>query len=171
MIGRILLSLSAFVSAATAQHLASPPARVVSSSGAAVSGSYEATLVNRRPLPTNDRVDASPGYEHAVELDQMVLTLKTDGRFNAIVKYHQSMVRKREKAEVTPIMSASVRGKYTVNGTSIRFDPDPNAKGGRVKPITGTIAGRHIVLPIDYKGGTPLVRRFILELDKNDNIW
>lgn len=162
----ILPAVAAVTVAASGQRtIANGPAR-----GAGVAGSYEATRVNRKSLPTNDRVEASPGYEHAVKLETMVLTLRGDNRFTAIVKYHQSMVKLRAPAEEGPVMSAAVRGRYTITGTSIRFDPDPDAKGKRVKPVTGTIVGRHITVPFDYKGANS-VRHFILELDKNDSIW
>lgn len=136
----------------------------------ALVGSYEATRVNRKAVPTADRVDATAGYEHAVRLEEMILALRADQRFVATVKYHQSMVRKRAKAEESPLMTAAVRGRYEVRGTTIRFVPDPDAKGKRVRPVDGAIAGRRITVPFDYRSGA-VTRKFIVDFDRNENIW
>jgi hypothetical protein len=149
--------------AATPQLTAIAPA-------APVVGAYEAARVNRKTLPMADRVQASPGYEHAVKLEEMILRLRNDGRFVATVRYHHSMVKAKARAEDTPILTESVRGKYEVKGNSIRFLPDPDAKGRRVKPVTGTLTGQRITVPIDYRSGT-LTRRFVVDLDRNENIW
>lgn len=117
-----------------------------------------------------DRVPASPGHEHAVRLQEMILTLRADKRFVAMVRYHHSMVATRARAEDTPLLTEAVRGRYEVQGTTLRFYPDADSKGRRVKPVTGSIAGERITVPIDYKSGT-LTRRFVVDLDRNENIW
>jgi hypothetical protein len=161
MFSNFAATLVVAISAALSAQRPLPPALV---------GSYEAARVNRQPLPMADRVLASPGYEHAVRLNQMVLTLRGDRRFVAMVRYHHSMVKTRAKAEATPLLTESVRGRYEIQGTSIRMFPDADSKGRRVKPLTGTVSGRRITIPIDYKSGT-LTRRFVVDLDRNENIW
>lgn len=160
--------------AVAALIVSAPAARQSSSSlppaPAAVAGSYEATRVNRRAVPTADRVEASPGYEHAVRLEQMVLTLRADKRFVAIVKYHQAMVKKDTRPEPSPLMSGAVRGRYVLQGNSIHFFPDPDSKGRRVKPVIGTIVGRRITVPFDYRSGN-VTRRFVVDFDRNESIW
>lgn len=136
----------------------------------AVVGSYEAVRVNRKVVPTADRVEATPGYEHAVRLVEMILTLRADKRFVATVKYHQAMVKKSAKAEESPVMTAAVRGKYEVRGTTIRFVPDPDAKGKRVRPVDGAMTGRRITVPFDYRSGT-VSRKFVVDFDRNESIW
>ena len=150
--------------------LSGPPEQALVAPRAPVVGSYEATRVNRKVVPTTDRVEASPGYEHAIRLEEMVLSLRADKRFIATVKYHQSMVRRSAKAEVSPVMTAAVRGKYEVRGATIRFLPDADSKGRRVKPVDGEMIGRRITVPFDYKSGA-VTRRFIVDFDRNENIW
>lgn len=156
-----LSSLPIVLAFSLAATVAAPPALV---------GSYEAARVNKRTLPMADRVPASPGHEHAVRLTEMVLTLRADKRFVAMVRYHHSMVKASAKAEETPLLTEAVRGRYEIQGTTIRFFPDADAKGRRVKPVTGTVAGRRITVPIDYRSGT-LTKRFVVDLDRNENIW
>lgn len=167
----ILISLKASTALALSfAALPGTPRAQLSPTPAAVVGSYEAKRVNQKPVPTADRVEATPGYEHAVRLEQMVVTLRADKRFVAMVKYHQSMVKKRAKAEESPVMTTSVRGRYELRGTTVRFLPDPDSKGRRVKPVDGTVSGRRITVPFDYKSGN-VSRRFIVDLDRNENIW
>lgn len=164
MLASVKLSAVLALALATAWSPRQTPPR------ASILGAYEAMRVNAKPVPTADRVEASPGYEHAVRLEQMIVTLRADKRFVAMVKYHQSMVKRRAKAEESPVMTASVRGRYEVRGATIRFLPDPDAKGRRVKPVDGTISGRRITVPFDYKSGT-YSRRFVVDLDRNESIW
>jgi hypothetical protein len=147
-----------------------PTAQATRAALPALAGSYEATRVNRRTVPTADRVEASPGYEHAVRLEQLVLTLRADRRFTAMVKYHQSLVKRNARPEPTPVMSASVRGRYEVRGSAIHFFPDPDGRGRRVKPVVGTVSGRRISVPFDYRSGS-MSRRFLVDFDRNESIW
>lgn len=161
----LALSLTAWLGAPV-QALRAPAPSVAPG----VVGSYEATRVNRKVVPTADRVEASPGYEHAIRLEEMVLSLRADKRFIATVKYHQSMVKRSARAEVSPVMTAAVRGRYEVRGTTIRFLPDADSRGRRVKPVDGELSGRRITVPFDYKSGA-ITRKFIVDLDRNENIW
>ena len=128
----LAFSLTAWLNAPV-QALRAPAPSVAPGVAAGVApgvvGSYEATRVNRKVVPTADRVEASPGYEHAIRLEEMVLSLRADKRFIATVKYHQSMVKRSARAEVSPVMTAAVRGRYEVRGTTIRFLPDADSKG------------------------------------------
>ncbi|MGK2961733.1 MAG: hypothetical protein ACSLFK_06240 [Gemmatimonadaceae bacterium] len=119
----------------------------VNASGAAPTGLYTGTLLNRHPLPRIERVPSQDGWEHWFKLQTAAITLRPEGRFIASFKYYRQHVKPKAAVRPGPLLNETYKGKYTVRGTQITFTPDPNKKSRKPPPIVGTISGDRMQIP------------------------
>jgi hypothetical protein len=114
---------------------------------AAPSGLFVGTLLNRHPLPRIERVPSEDGWEHWFKLERALITLRPEGRFIASFKYYRQHVRPRAAVRPGPLLNETYKGKFTVKGTQITFQPDPTKQRRKVPPIIGVIVGDRMNIP------------------------
>jgi hypothetical protein len=131
-------------------------------------GVWEATRVNKGPLPMTDQVVGKDGLTHAVRLHSMTIRFQKNGRFSAALKYRRAILSKKEKIEAQPLLNDTWVGSYTQTGTRMRFVPEKRGDQ-QVQPFEGQSAGRRITVSFDYEIVTK--KHYVLDLDKNDNIF
>jgi hypothetical protein len=131
-------------------------------------GVWEATRVNKGPLPMTDQVIGKDSLTHAVRLHSMTIRFLKNGRFSAALKYRRAILSKKEKIETQPLLNDTWVGAYTQTGTRMRFVPEKQGDQ-KVQPFEGTSAGRRITVSFDYEIVTR--KHYVLDLDKNDNIF
>ncbi len=110
-------------------------------------GLYVGTLLNAHPLPRIERVPSEDGWEHWFKLEGALITLRPDGKFIASFKYYRQHVRPRASVRPGPLLNESYKGRFSVRGTEITFQPDPTKQRRKVPPIVGTINGDRMNLP------------------------
>jgi hypothetical protein len=141
----------------------------VSATGAAPSGLFVGTSLNRYPLPRIERVPSQDGWEHWFKLERALITLRPEGRFIASFKYYRQHVKPRSPVRPGPLLNETYKGKFSVKGTQITFVPDPNKKTRKPPPIIGTIAGDRMQIPYIVAEGQS---KHPLRLDmKRTNGW
>ena len=96
-------------------------------------------VLNAFPRKT-DGSTGSNSREHSI-------TLRPDGKFIASFKYYRQHVRPRASVRPGPLLNESYKGKFSVRGTEITFQPDPTKQRRKVPPIVGTINGDRMNLP------------------------
>ena len=119
----------------------------INAAPAAPTGLYVGTLLNRYPLPRAERVPSEDGWEHWFKLEKAAITLRPDGRFIASFKYFRQHVKPKAAVRPGPLLNETYKGKFTVKGTQITFQPDPNKQTKRPPPIIGTINGDRMNIP------------------------
>ena len=119
----------------------------VNGSGAAPTGLFVGTLLNRHPLPRVERVPSQDGWEHWFKLERALITLRPEGRFIASFKYYRQHKKPRSPVRPGPLLNETYKGKFSVKGTQITFIPDPNKKSRKPPPIVGTISGDRMNIP------------------------
>ena len=119
----------------------------INAAPAAPTGLYVGTLLNAHPLPRAERVPSEDGWEHWFKLEKANITLRPDGRFIASFKYFRQHVKPRAAVRPGPLLNETYKGKFTVKGTQITFQPDPNKQTKRPPPIIGTINGDRMNIP------------------------
>ena len=141
----------------------------VSATGAAPSGLFVGTLLNRRPLPRIERVPSQDGWEHWFKLERALITLRPEGRFIASFKYYRQHVKPKAAVRPGPLLNETYKGKFSVKGDQITFLPDPNKKSRKPPPIIGTISGDRMNIPYIVAEGQS---KHPLRLDmKRTNSW
>ncbi|MEO8193993.1 MAG: hypothetical protein ABI681_09080 [Gemmatimonadales bacterium] len=119
----------------------------VSATGAAPTGLFVGTLLNAHPLPRIERVPSQDGWEHWFKLEGALITLRPEGRFIASFKYYRQHVKPKAPVRPGPLLNETYKGKFSVKGTQITFQPDPTKKNRKVPPIIGTIVGDRMNIP------------------------
>jgi hypothetical protein len=114
---------------------------------AAPSGLFVGTLLNSHPLPRIERVPSQDGWEHWFKLEGANITLRPDGHFMASFKYYRQHVPPRAPVRPGPLLNETYKGKFSVRGTQITFQPDPTKQRRKVPPIIGTIVGDRMNIP------------------------
>jgi hypothetical protein len=134
-----------------------------------LSGVWETVRVNRQALPMTDQVTGADGYTNAVRFQGMIIRMRPNGRFSAALQYRRAILSKGEQIERVPLQNDTWVGVYTAEGTHIRFVPEARSQQQRVQPFDGQIAGRRITVSFDYE----IVgrKRYVLDMDRNDNIY
>jgi hypothetical protein len=141
----------------------------VSASGAVPTGLFVGTLLNRHPLPRIERVPTQDGWEHWFKLERALITLRPEGRFIASFKYYRQHVKPKGAVRPGPLLNETYKGKFSVKGTQITFNPDPNKKSRKPPPIIGTISGNSMNIPYIVAEGQS---KHPLRLDmKRTNGW
>jgi hypothetical protein len=115
-----------------------------------------------------DRVIGKDGYTHVIRLHSMTIRLRPNGRFTAALDYRRAILTKGERIETQPLLNDTWLGAYTVTGTHMRFVPEKRGSQ-QVEPFEGDAAGRRITVAFDYEIVTR--RHYVLDLDKNENIY
>ena len=141
---------------------------------AQATGSYLATRIDQSPLPLADRVTDGDGTSYLIEFDRLVLSLRAESRFRAIVRFRRTLSSAASKARGAgrdvPLQTMTVTGRYAVVGTSIRFTPDASAETRGLRILDGTVEGRNrIALPFNYQNGR-VTRNRMLRLELRTNI-
>jgi hypothetical protein len=131
-------------------------------------GVWEATRVNKGPLPMTDQVVGKDSLTHAVRLHSMTIRFLKNGRFSAALRYRRAILSKKEKIETQPLLNDTWVGAYTMTGSKMRFVPEKHGDQ-QVMPFEGTSAGRRITVSFDYEIVTR--KHYVLDLDKNDKIF
>ena len=131
-------------------------------------GVWEATRVNKGPLPMTDQVVGKDGLTHAVRLHGMTIRILKNGRFSAALKYRRAILSKKEKIETQPLLNDTWVGSYTEKNGKMHFVPEKHGDQ-QVQPFDGESAGRRITISFDYEIVTR--KHYVLDLDKNDNIF
>jgi hypothetical protein len=131
-------------------------------------GVWEAKRVNNGPLPMTDQVVGRDSLTHAVRLHGMTIRLMKNGRFSAALKFRRAILSKKEKIETQPLQNDTWVGSYTEKNGKMHFVPEKHGDQV-VQPFDGVSAGRRITISFDYE----IVQRkhYVLDLDKNDNIF
>lgn len=158
LVAGILLGLLAAPRAATAQ----------------ATGSYLALRIDQSPLPLADRVTDSDGTTYLIEFDRMVLSLRPESRFRAIVRFRRTLTsaagQARGGGRNAPLQTMTVTGRYTVTGRAIRFTPDASDATRGLRILDGTIESRtRIAVPFDYRNGR-VTRNRTLRLELRSDI-
>lgn len=131
-------------------------------------GVWEATRVNKGPLPMNDQVVGKDGLTHAVRLQAMTIRILKNNRFSAALKYRRAILSKKENIEAQPQLNDTWVGSFTQVGNKMRFVPEKHGDQ-QVMPFDGEAVGRRITIAFDYE--IVQKKHYILDLDKNDNIF
>jgi hypothetical protein len=149
--------------------LFSPMAELPSSSASREKpGVWEATRVNKGPLPMDDQVVGKDGLTHAVRLHAMTIRILKNGRFSAALKYRRAILSKHEKIDAQPLLNDTWVGSYTQTGAKMRFVPEKHGDQ-QVQPFSGESVGRRITIAFDYEIVTR--KHYVLDLDRNDRIF
>jgi hypothetical protein len=137
------------------------------SSPSPVEGSYVAQSLNGRAVPTDLRVPTTEGDFRLFRLEQAVLRLNGDHRFTLYFRYHHQLVRRGARPVMTPVMSESEEGVYTVRGTELSLIPGKQrGNARRPKTIAATIgSGRIRAQYVLQNGGAPERITLLLALD------
>lgn len=141
---------------------------------AQATGSYLALRIDQSPLPLADRVTDTDGTTYLIEFDRMVLSLRAESRFRAIVRFRRTLTsaagQARGGGRAAPLQTMTVTGRYTVTGTAIRFTPDASDETRGLRILDGRIESRtRIAVPFDYRNGR-VTRNRTLRLELRTDI-
>lgn len=141
---------------------------------AQATGSYLALRIDQSPLPLADRVTDTDGTTYLIEFDRMVLSLRAESRFRAIVRFRRTLTsaagQARGSGRAAPLQTMTVTGRYTVTGTAIRFTPDTSDETRGLRILDGRIESRtRIAVPFDYRNGR-VTRNRTLRLELRTDI-
>jgi hypothetical protein len=113
----------------------------------APTGLFVGTLLNSHPLPRVERVPSQDGWEHWFKLERALITLRPEGRFIASFKYYRQHVKPKAPVRPGPLLNETYKGKFTIKGSQITFQPDPTKQRRKIPPIIGTINGDRMNIP------------------------
>lgn len=141
---------------------------------AQATGSYLALKIDQSPLPLADRVTDGDGTTYLIEFDRLVLSLRAENRFRAIVRFRRTLTsaagRSRGGGRPAPLQTMTVTGRYEVTDRAIRFTPDTSEQTRGLRILDGTIESRtRIAVPFDYRNGR-VTRNRTLRLELRPNI-
>ena len=141
---------------------------------AQATGSYLALRIDQSPLPLADRVTDTDGTTYLIEFDRMVLSLRAESRFRAIVRFRRTLTsaagQARGGGRAAPLQTMTVTGRYAVTGTTIRFTPDASEETRGLRILDGRIESRtRIAVPFDYRNGR-VTRNRTLRLELRTDI-
>jgi hypothetical protein len=133
-------------------------------------GSYIARTLNGRSLPAELLVPATAGNFRLFRLEQGVLRLRPSGRFTLYFRYYHQLVRRGDRPTVTPVMSDSETGTYTVSRDKIVLNPEKKSGAKSRAPIAATIAGEEIRATYMLEDGASN-QRIALVLRRDASYW
>lgn len=175
----VLVMLAAVSSASSANAQSSQAARPSAQPPAQAparprltAGTFLAARIDRDSLPQTDRVVDDDGTTYLIVFDRLVLSLRSDNRFRASVRYRRTLYSSdpRGRDRTIPLQTMTVTGTYEVVGTEIRFNPDPTEDTRGLRMLAGTVVNaREISLPFQYRNGTQ-ERDRTLVMRRNDNV-
>ncbi len=179
MLARLLPPVVLAASLLTAAVIAAPAlgaqARPAPASPATVrvsAGTFVAARIDRDSLPQTDRVVDDDGTTYLIVFDRLVLSLRSDGKFRASVRYRRTLYSAdpRGRDRSIPLQTMAVTGTYEIVGTEVRFTPDPTEDTRGLRMLAGTVVNaREITVPFSYRNGTR-ERDRTLVMRRDDNI-
>ncbi|MFL5482806.1 MAG: hypothetical protein ACJ8AK_11510 [Gemmatimonadaceae bacterium] len=117
---------------------------VTAASSPAVEGTYVATTLNGRALPTDLRIPVQQGDVRLFRLEQGILRLDGHGNFLLYFRYYHQLVRRGAKPVATPVMAESEKGTYRKNGNKLILVPQ-RKKNGKSRPtIAASVSGEEV---------------------------
>ena len=110
----------------------------------AVEGTYVATTLNGRAVPTDLRIPAQQGDVRLFRLEQGILRLDGHGNFLLYFRYYHQLVRRGARAVPTPVMAESEKGTYRKDANKLTLVPQ-RKKNEKTRPtITASLSGEEI---------------------------
>lgn len=135
-----------------------------------IEGSYVARTLNGRAIPAELRLPVEDGDFRLFRLEQGVLHLGGGGRFTLYFRYYHQLVRRGTRPVVTPVLSESEVGTYTVKAGRLMLVPTKK-KGARSRPtIAATISGEEIRASYLLQNGSGS-ERVALVLRRDASYW
>jgi hypothetical protein len=137
---------------------------------APIEGSYVATTLNGHALPADLRVPATAGDYRLFRLEQGVLRLSPGGRFTLYFRYYHQLVRRGTRPIVTPVLSESEAGTYTLKDHQLILVPSRKERTRSRPTIAATISGEEIRASYLLKNGSAS-GRVALVLRRDESYW
>ena len=135
-----------------------------------IEGSYVATTLNGRVLPADLRIPAQAGDYRLFRLEQGVLRLSRGRRFTLYFRYYHQLVRRGDRPIVTPVLSESEAGTYTLKDKQLSLVPERKERARSRPTIAAIISGEEI--RASYLLNNGIVReRVALVLRRDDHYW
>ena len=135
-----------------------------------IDGSYVARTLNGRALPAELRIPATEGDFRLFRLEQGVLMLSPGGRFTLYFRYYHQLVRRGTRPTVTPVLSESETGTYTIDANRLTLMP-ARKTGRRSNPtVVATISGDEIRATYLLQNGSTR-ERVALVLRRDESYW
>lgn len=135
-----------------------------------IDGSYVARTLNGNALPAELRMPATEGDFRLFRLEQGVLRLSTGRRFTLNFRYYHQLVRRGTRPTVTPVLSESETGTYTIDANRLTLVP-ARKKGGRSNPtVVATVSGDEIRATYLLQNGSAR-ERVALVLRRDASYW
>jgi hypothetical protein len=166
----LLLLLPAALLHAQAAPSVAPPTPSAGSHAEPAIGAYQSSRINGKPLPMMDRASDENGAQYLIEFDELILAIRPNHEFRASLRYRQTLASKGSRISQDPIQKMTVYGAWGMVNGEIRFIPDPKRGGNGLRILNGTVTGRQINVPFDYRNGS-VQRQATVLLLKNDNIY
>ena len=166
----LLLLLSATSLGAQAAPQVAPPTPPATGRAEPANGAYQSSRINGKPLPMMDRATDENGAQYLIEFDELILAIRPNHEFRASLRYHQTLASKGSRISRDPIQKMTVYGAWGMVNGELRFVPDPKRGGTGLRILNGTVNGRQINVPFDYRNGS-VQRQATVLLIKNDNIY
>ena len=133
-------------------------------------GAYQSSRINGKPLPMMDRATDENGAQYLIEFDELILAIRPNHEFRASLRYRQTLASKGSKISQDPIQKMTVYGTWEMVNGELRCVPDPKRGGNGLRILNGTVTGRQINVPFDYRNGS-VQRQATVLLFKNNNIF
>jgi hypothetical protein len=135
-----------------------------------IEGSYVALKLNGHDVPSELRIPVTAGDVRIFRLEQGVLRLSQGGRFTLYFRYYHQLVRRGARPTVTPVMSDSESGTYSLSKGRLIFTPIKK-KGSRARSsIAATIEGEEIRATYVLQDAT-IRQPITLELRRDASFW
>ena len=166
----LLLLVAATSLGAQAAPQAAPPAPSAAGRAEPAIGAYQSFRINGKPLPMMDRATDENGAQYLIEFDELILAIRPNHEFRASLRYRQTLASKGAKISQDPIQKMTIYGAWGMVNGELRFVPDPKRGGTGLRILNGTVTGRQINVPFDYRNGS-VQRQATVLLIKNDNIF
>ena len=112
----------------------------------AVSRTFVVQRVNGAGLPFHDRFSTTPGYEHRLRLERVLVRLDPTGTFVMTVQGAYKDAPRDLPPGAGQSRDEAVRGRWTLQGRTVTLTPAPTRKGRQYAPATGTLAGGALTL-------------------------
>jgi hypothetical protein len=137
---------------------------------APLEGSYVATSLNGRSVPTMLRLPVQGGDFRLFRLEQGVLRLSSGGRFTLSFRYYHQLVRHGKQPVNTPVLSDSESGTYRLEGGKLILTP-VKKPGEKTRPtIAATLDGEKINAAYVLQSGSSQ-ERISLTLKRDPTFW
>jgi hypothetical protein len=135
-----------------------------------IEGSYVAQTLNGRTVPSDLRIPVTEGDVRLFRLEQGLLRLSQGGRFTLHFRYHHQLVRRGHRPTITPVMSDSETGTYSLKAGRLILTPTKK-KGSRARsPFAASIEGNEIKATYLLEDAT-MHQPITLVLRRDESYW